>query len=116
MTSPESRRLKGLKGGVGDGGEPQRCARHPGDVVQAARLLIARSYMRAAGGRAEVMKGSLDVPVIWLKVETKSGGRFDGRRGCSGGFMDVMVHKRESKYEPFVTQAVKKGNKVRKWG
>lgn len=46
VTSTESRRLKGLKGGVGDGGEPQRRARHPGDIVQAARLLITRSYMR----------------------------------------------------------------------
>lgn len=70
VTSPESRRLKGLKGGVGDGGEPQRRARHPGDIVQAARLLITCSYMRAPDGRAEVMKGSLDVPAIWSKVET----------------------------------------------
>lgn len=57
MASPESRRLKGLKGGVGDGGEPQRRARHPGDIVQATRLLITRSCMRAPGGRAEGMKG-----------------------------------------------------------
>lgn len=70
VTSPESRRLKGLKSGVGDGGEPQRRACHPGDIVQAARLLIARSYMRTPGRRAEVMKGSFNVPVIWLKVET----------------------------------------------
>lgn len=43
VTSPETRRFKGLKRGVGDGGEPQRRARHPGDIVQAARLLVARS-------------------------------------------------------------------------
>lgn len=71
MTSPESRRLKGLKGGVGDGGEPQRRARHAGDVVQAARLLVTRSCVRAPGGRAEVTKGSLGVPPVrWFKVET----------------------------------------------
>lgn len=57
VASPESRRLKGLKGGVGDGGEPQRRARHPGDIVQATRLLITRNCMRAPGGRAEGMKG-----------------------------------------------------------
>ena len=69
VTSPESRRLKGLEGGVGDGGEPQRCARHPRDVVQAAGLLITRSYIRAPGRRAGVMKRSLDVPMIWLKMK-----------------------------------------------
>lgn len=36
VTSPESRRLEGLKGGVGDGGEAQRGARHPGDIIEAA--------------------------------------------------------------------------------
>lgn len=36
MASPESRRLKGLEGGVGDGGETQRCARHPGDIIETA--------------------------------------------------------------------------------
>lgn len=37
MASPESRRLKG---GVGDGGEAQWAPCQPGDVIQAARLLI----------------------------------------------------------------------------
>lgn len=36
VASPESGRLKGLEGGVGDGGEAQRRARHPGDIVETA--------------------------------------------------------------------------------
>lgn len=36
VTSPESRRLEGLEGGVGDGGEAQRGARHSGDIIEAA--------------------------------------------------------------------------------
>lgn len=36
VTSPKARRLEGLKGGVGDGGETQRGARHPGDIIEAA--------------------------------------------------------------------------------
>lgn len=36
MTSPESRRLEGLEGGVGNGGEAQRGARHPRDIIEAA--------------------------------------------------------------------------------
>lgn len=45
VASPEARRLKGLEGGVGDGGEAQRGARHPGDVIEAARLLVTRGYV-----------------------------------------------------------------------
>lgn len=44
MASPEARRLEGLKRGVGDGGEAQRGTRHPGDVIEAARLLVTRGY------------------------------------------------------------------------
>lgn len=51
VTSPESRRLEGLEGGVGDGSEAQRCARHPGDVIETAWLLIAWGYMN---GQAQV--------------------------------------------------------------
>lgn len=56
VASPESRRLEGLEGGIGDGGEAQRCARHPGDVIETAGLLVARGYMdgQAQGQRAEV--------------------------------------------------------------
>lgn len=36
VTSPESRRLERLEGGVGDGGEAQRCTRHPGDIIETA--------------------------------------------------------------------------------
>lgn len=36
VTPPESRRLEGLEGGVGDGGEAQRGACHPGDIIEAA--------------------------------------------------------------------------------
>lgn len=46
VASPEARRLEGLKGGVGDGGEAQRGSRHPRDVIEAARLLITRSYIK----------------------------------------------------------------------
>lgn len=116
VASPESRRLKGLKGGVGDGGEPQRRARHPRDIVQAARLLITRSCMRAPGGRAKGMKGVIRCCRYGRKLKHNHTDVFYGRRGSSGGFMGVVAHKRKSKYEPFVTQAVKKGNKVRKWG
>jgi len=42
--SPEASRLEGLEGGVGDGGEAQRGARHPGDIIEAAGLLITRGY------------------------------------------------------------------------
>ena len=59
VTSPEARRLKGLEGGVGDGGEPQRGTRHPRDIIEAARLLITRGYMKmtSTGRRAEVRAG-----------------------------------------------------------
>lgn len=36
VASPEARRLEGLKGGVGDGGEAQRGACHPRDVIETA--------------------------------------------------------------------------------
>lgn len=60
VASPEARRLEGLEGGVGDGGEAQRGARHPGDVIEAARLLITRGYMKMTntGQRAKVRTGS----------------------------------------------------------
>lgn len=35
MTSPEARRLKGFKGGIGDGSEAQRDASHSRDVIEA---------------------------------------------------------------------------------
>jgi len=58
--SPEARRLKGLKGGVGDGGEAQRSARHPRDIIEAARLLITRGYMKmtSTGQRSKVREES----------------------------------------------------------
>lgn len=62
VASPESRRLKGLEGGVGDGGEAQRCARHPGDIIETAGLLIARGYM---DGQAQV-KGQRLVGIWWV--------------------------------------------------
>lgn len=36
VASPEARRFEGFKGGVGDWGEAQRGARHPGDIIEAA--------------------------------------------------------------------------------
>lgn len=36
VASPESGWLEGLEGGVGDGGETQRRARHARDVIEAA--------------------------------------------------------------------------------
>lgn len=42
--SPEARLLEGLESGVGDGGEAERGARHPGDIIEAARLLVTRGY------------------------------------------------------------------------
>ena len=59
VTSPEARRLEGLKGGVGDGGEAQWGARHSGDIIEAAWLLITRGYMKmtSRGERVEVRVG-----------------------------------------------------------
>lgn len=46
VASPEARRLKRLKGGVGDGGEAQWGTRHPRDVIEATRLLITSGYIK----------------------------------------------------------------------
>lgn len=97
VTTPEPRWLKWLKGGVGDGGEPQWRARHPGDIVQAAWLLITWSCMRATGGEAEVMRGWGHSMFPWYgrKLKHNNTDVFYERRGCSGGFVDAMFAQEE---------------------
>lgn len=125
VASPEARRLKGLKGGVGDGGEAQRGARHPGDVIEAARLLVTRGYTKMTNTcqRAKVMKGSwqwaLKVCMIWwgmcfmeMQIFMTENNVFSYIHLC---YVMTALHIRNTKYKPFVTvTSICKWNKVGK--